>query len=338
MCLARFGSLSLVFVSLSLSATRMMGSPAETPPPQTYDQVVRLSLVEGDVRVLRGKEAEHATEGSAWGQATTNLPLLTGFSLATGKGRAEIELEDASTVYLGENSVLTLNELTATGGVPRTDMTLVSGTATIHVKPATPGEWFILRAPTDQLSLRYPQKAYMRINSYLDAITVTPQANAELLVGSQRLPVNTVQAMTFRHGQRIVPDASIAAGDFAEWDAWTANRIVERSDAMHATMKEAGFTTPIPGLAEMKDQGTFFACAPYGTCWEPKNGWDREEASEQQPDPHTVSVDALRQQSGSTNSARGSATAASPLRWCGQRMIIFPARQIWFAERSRAIQ
>jgi hypothetical protein len=38
---------------------------------------------------------------------------------------------------------------------------------------------------------------------------------------------------------------------------------------MADVMKAAGLTSPLPGLAGMKGQGTFFACAPYGTCWEP---------------------------------------------------------------------
>ncbi len=311
MCLARCRSLSLVFLSFTLPATSMLGSSPETPPPQTYDQIVRLSLVEGDVRVLRGKGAKHATDGSEWGQATANVPLETGFSLATGKGRAEIELEDASTIYLGENSVLTLNELTSTAGVPRTDMTLVSGTATIHVKPETLGESFVFRTPTDMLTIRYPEKATMRVTSYLDAMAVTPQAHAELLLGPETLRPNEGETITFRNGRRLSSENPATSSDLAEWDAWTANRIAAESAASQTTMKEAGLTAPIPGLAEMKDQGTFFACAPYGTCWEPKNGWVSQNAGQQQSDPHTVSVEALRQEKSSGKSAQGSINMAS---------------------------
>jgi hypothetical protein len=32
-------------------------------------------------------------------------------------------------------------------------------------------------------------------------------------------------------------------------------------------MKASGLTSPIPGLADMDGQGTFFKCPPYGTCW-----------------------------------------------------------------------
>jgi hypothetical protein len=101
---------SLFLLTVSVSAYASLTDTASAPHPQssfsaaplkTYDQIVRLSFVEGDVRISRGKQGERAT-GGVWGQATAGIPIETGFNLATGKGRAEIELEDASTVYLGE--------------------------------------------------------------------------------------------------------------------------------------------------------------------------------------------------------------------------------------------
>ena len=177
--------LTLPVLSLSLLATPthalpQVVSPSDTASSQTYDQIVRLSLVEGDVRVSRGKEGEHAT-GGAWGEAVANLPIESGFSLVTGTGRAEIEFEDASTVYLGDNSVLAFNELTTTGGVPHTELTLVSGTATLHVQLPSPGESFILSTPAGQVTVRYGVASFIRVNSYLDAMSITPrQASATL--------------------------------------------------------------------------------------------------------------------------------------------------------------
>jgi hypothetical protein len=113
-------SLLLLVKPAHASASPPQGaSPSNAASSQTYDQIVRLSLVEGDVRVSRGKDGEHAT-GGEWGEAVANLPIESGFSLVTGTGRAEIEFEDASTVYLGDNSVLSFNQLTTTGGVPQT--------------------------------------------------------------------------------------------------------------------------------------------------------------------------------------------------------------------------
>ena len=182
--------LPLLLLSSSLIAAPAYAAPsgksAQTPaanpgPPQTYNQIVRLSLVQGDVRVSRGKDAEHATR-EEWGQAAVNLPIESGFSLVTGAGRAEIEFEDASTVFLGENSVLVFDELTATGGVPRTVMTLVSGSATLHVQPQFAGEEFTLHSPAGFISNRYGDHSFVRVDSFLDAMTIAPQGDQGLRV------------------------------------------------------------------------------------------------------------------------------------------------------------
>jgi FecR protein len=332
----RYFPILLLAVPLSITSAHASSADTATPPkvqttastpqtppqtpPRTYDQIVRLSLVEGDVRISRGKEAEHAT-GGPWGRAAVNLPIEAGFSLVTGKGRAEIELEDTSTVYLGADSVLTFNQLTATEGVPRTDVTLVSGTATLNMHAEFPGESFTLRTPTDSISLRYPEAPFVRVNSYLDAMAITPQRDMDVNLGLATKRAVKGQTVTYRSGHIIALEASSNSNTntFAEWDDWTAKRVEARKTAMSSTMKDAGLTAPIPGLAEMKDQGTFFACAPYGTCWQPTNGWGDHEAASGQaavqqmpdssrqqpapPNPHTVSVRDL-QSGGATANLR----------------------------------
>jgi FecR protein len=281
--------------TVSLSPT----APQTASPAKTYDQIVRLSLVEGDVRLARGKDAEHATGGD-WGQATADTPIEEGFTLVTGKGRAEIEFEDASTVYLGENSVMTFNQLTATGGVPQTDVTLVSGTATLNITPEFAGELFLVRASIGRIAIRYPDVNFVRVNSYLDAMAVTPQENGTIRFGTSLRKIIAGQTTIYKRDGQIVPGGPESQSEFAEWDKWAAARVTARRQAMSAAMKDAGLISPIPGLAEMKDQGTFFECAPYGTCWQPVNGWERDSAaasSPQQPaqaDPHTVSVQELQ--------------------------------------------
>ncbi|MGB6689248.1 MAG: hypothetical protein WBE76_15545, partial [Terracidiphilus sp.] len=247
----------------------------------TFPQIVRLSYVEGDVRIARGRENEKST-GATWEKAVADLPLEAGFNLVTGAGRAEIELEDASTVYLGENSVLALNDLHTTDGVPYTEMALLSGTVTLHVKPYVPDEIFILRTPSDDdLVARYPGASYIRVTSYVDATAITPEEGGGILRPSG-LPDQAAQGQTlFYRGNRSIdaPDGYIAV-HYAAWDEWVANRVARRSAAMNAMMKEAGLTSPLPGLAEMDGQGKFFDCAPYGTCWEPAAAVQFDEQSQ----------------------------------------------------------
>ena len=108
--LVLFGVLTAIHAASSSTANAQAASPTTF----IYPQIVRLSYVEGDVRVARGKEAEKQDqqpgETSGWEQAAANLPLETGYGLVTGTGRAEIEFEDASVAYLADNSVLTFNQ------------------------------------------------------------------------------------------------------------------------------------------------------------------------------------------------------------------------------------
>jgi hypothetical protein len=243
---------------------------------ETYPQIVRLSYVEGDVRIARGKEAEKTT-GAVWEKAVAGLPLETGFNLVTGAGRAEIEFENASVLYLGENSVLSLNDLHSTAGVPYTELALLSGTVSLDIHPFVAGEDFVLRTPTDNYVTKYPGQARSRITSYVDGIAITPLESGTLkLPGSTQAMVNG-QTAFYRGGERIDPVGPNDPGAFTAWDKWVANRVAERTTAMAEVMKASGLTTPIPGMADLKGQGRFFDCPPYGTCWEPAAGNEQEQ-------------------------------------------------------------
>ena len=282
-CLRTLPILVLCGLLTAVQTAPAATATAPAPPPKapaTYPQIVRLSYVEGDVRISRGKLADKRVhqEGevtSGWEQAVANLPLESGYSLVTGTGRAEIEFEDASTVYLADNSVLTFDELSTTDGVPYTEISLLSGTATLNVQPMVWREFFNLNTPTDHISLTYPQKAYVRVDSYLDAISITPQQNLTVRMPSLSAVRSQYagETMSFSHDRRILtPVADNSTG--SAWDKWVAQRVEARNTAMSAAMKDAGLTRPVPGLDALNGRGHFFVCEPYGTCWEPTNGWD----------------------------------------------------------------
>lgn len=233
-----------------------------------YPQIVRISYVEGDVRVTRGAKSHGKNAG--WEKATADLPLETGYNLVTGQGRAEIEFENASTLYLGENSVLTLNDLHTTGGIPHTEVALLSGTATTHIRPYVAGEVFIMRTPTDTMTTRFPHASNVRISSYTDGIALT-----SLGPGSVGVSESTSQALTpgqtlyFKDGRRIIDAGPIHSPDFSAWDQWVQTRYAARVAAESEALKASGLTSPIPGLADMQGKGAFFPCEPYGICWRP---------------------------------------------------------------------
>jgi hypothetical protein len=260
---------------LTVVATQAVAQDVQAGPEKTDAQIVRIRSLEGDVRVARGGVGD-----AEWEQAEADLPLATGFNLATGVGRAEIEFEDGSTVYLGENSALAFDELSTLGGVPRTQLNLLTGVATLHVQPALAGETFILKTPTDRITTTFPGRRYLRVNSYLDAIAMTPQVVA---AGK-----TTAGETVFRNNGKVVehdgPDDSKA---FAAWDGWVAGRDALRTAELNAVVSASGLPASTPGLADMNRQGAFFPCAPYGTCWEPPAA----EAGQDAQAPASVSGD-----------------------------------------------
>jgi hypothetical protein len=243
----------------------------------TYAQVVRISYVEGDVRIQRGEPNGKASAGE-WEKAVTDLPLDTGYSLVTGQGRAEIEFENASTMYLGENSVLTFNDLHETAGIPYTELALLTGTASLHIHPYLAGERFVLHTPTNDFVAKFPDRSYARIQAYTDAVAITPLEGKELhLPGVPKDEIQPGRTWTYLQGQLWTEKSTNSDPDFAEWDKWVADRVAQRDAADSAVMASSGLTEPIPGMAEMQGQGKFFECAPYGTCWEPNEDASTED-------------------------------------------------------------
>ena len=244
---------------------------AATTPPQpvatpTYAQIVRLSLVEGDVRLLRSNEK--GNPGKTWELAAVNVPLETGFTLATGTGRAEIEFEDGSTAYLADNSVLTFSSLTTRNTIPDTQMLLVSGAIIVHLQPAA-GESFLLRTETASLTTVYPRKSYVRVNSYLDGLSVTPQESLTInMANAQPLEMDPGKTLLYPfHGRPTSTEAI-----HANFDTWVTDRVAARNTDTAAALKASGLSAPIPGLVDLNHYGTFFSCGSWGTCWEPRPG------------------------------------------------------------------
>lgn len=259
--------------SLALAGMFLVQSPTasakKAPGETTQPQIVRLGLAEGDVRVARDQQQGQARNAD-WEKAVTGLPLESGFSLATGSGRAEIEFEDASTLYLAENSVLVFNDLSTTGGTPHSEVALLSGTATLHIRPAFAGENFILRTPTDTLTVKFPDRSDLRVSGYMDAIAITPLARETMLESlSTDRTLPTGQTVYYRAGRRVAFADQSNEAALADWDKWVAKRYAERESAIATVMKESGLKTPIAGLDQLEGKGKFVDCPPYGKCWEP---------------------------------------------------------------------
>jgi hypothetical protein len=276
-------------------------------------EIVRLSYVQGDVRLSRGGK-NGADLNTSWEVAKTNVPIEEGFSVATGAGRAEIEFQNGSILYLADNSVLEFNRLEDNFGTPISDVELVTGTATVNVRPAL-RELFVISTPSERLS--FPAAALVRVDSFLDGVTATPendkgddvfeygadaaphagtpinmdlndvQSTVKLPAGlangisdlvarnaANKVHLGAGQPITYQNSKRVT-DSTVAnnSGAPADWDAWVLARVTKRDQEMSAALKASGLTAPVPGLIDMYESGTFYPCEPDGKCWRP-NGVD----------------------------------------------------------------
>jgi len=241
---------------------------------QGTTQTVRLSYVEGDVRLSRGN-GMFPDLSAPWQQAQADVPIEEGFSLATGSGRAEIEFENGSTVYLAPNSVLIFKYLYATDlsiEALATQIELATGTATIDLHPAL-HQSFSIETPGGSVRATLPQAAFMRVDSYLDAMALTPLEDMKLNEPDSQGKTATKGRTAYFSANST---ASIAApidepadtASSAEWDQWVSARVEQRKADTAAALKASGLSAPFPGLTDLYQNGTFFACAPYGTCWQ----------------------------------------------------------------------
>jgi hypothetical protein len=258
-------SLTRLTALVGLALLGLFQSAAATTQAKKVEidpEIVRLSYVQGDVRFSRG-DSKGPDLTKPWEQAVANLPILKGYSLATGNGRAEIEFEYGSTVYLAENSVLLFQTLTARDGVPSTEMELVTGTATLSVHPI-PKEVFDLVTPTERL--QFIGSSLARVDSYLDGVTATTQGNGWVDVTQVYLG-----SVTYHwHGAPGKVEGLDHSDTPADWDGWVAARVKQRQTDTAAALKASGRTSFTPGLTDLYNGGTFFPCPPFGVCWEPK--------------------------------------------------------------------
>jgi FecR protein len=338
----RFSSFLTSFVLLATLAPKTSAARASN---DSDAREVRLSHVEGDVRLSRG-DGKHVKLNREWEEAQSGETVEQGFAVATGNGTAEIEFENGSMVYLAENSLLFFSELSSRDDRLNTQLSLPTGSAAFSLQTAA-GEIFSIETPTDHVRFAESHTYFLRLDAYLDATGLTPlggkvanlaQINAlPLVVGKghtvlfQRGRILTVA----RHGAAVSPQDSDSADsarirylqakveklrdagalqtsafpeDFAgldslemqstlspqsvsaasrlvgepathgNWDHSVESREAVRQTTMAAALKASGLSSPMPGLAELYRHGTFFACEPYGTCWEPEQGQSTQAA------------------------------------------------------------
>jgi len=259
-------------LSLLLAAPGLaLAAPAIAQAQDNYShaRIVRLSLVEGDVQVLRPADEDGKQE---WEEALVNLPIQQGFRLATGRGRAEIEFESGATARIAENTVVEFTELALLDGGRITRLRLVQGTATFYANLSREDTFNVA---TPQLEVSIPDDARFRVDSTEESSTVAVfKGDVEV---SSRAGTNKVTKNRSLIYRATEPDRVevVRSDNPDEWDRWVANRDETVQSATNASLSYFNSSDRY-GIADLTSYGAWNYYPGYGNCWQPYGvgfGW-----------------------------------------------------------------
>jgi hypothetical protein len=252
----------LVLLEISLFA----GAPPATAD-SSHARIIRLSLVQGDVRFARETHGDPLADSKAtWEAAGLNLPIRQGYVLATDNGRAAVEFENGAMAFLKEHTVLEFYDLSLNDSAPTTRLVLRQGSASFYVNPGG-GDYFSVTG--GDFTVEALGRSEFRIDTYDDGSTVEAlRGRVSVLHNNNETRLQKGQSLSVKAGE----DSSLNVGNLPEsddFDRWVAGRVESVSVATAASQQYTGSSSYIPGFADLYTYGAFSNCGAYGFGWRP---------------------------------------------------------------------
>ncbi|MGB2592328.1 MAG: FecR family protein [Candidatus Acidiferrum sp.] len=253
------------FLSFSLLFALSLGiRPALAD--SSHARIIRLSLVQGDVRFTRDAHGDPlADQKAVWEKAEANLPLRQGYVLATDNGRTEVEFENGAMAFLNENTVLEFYDLSLDDGARTTRLVLRQGSASFYVNPAG-GDYFSVTG--GDFTVVAGGKSSFRVNNFDDGSNVAVlTGRASVLHNKDATALGKGQSLSMKAGEDSVTIGRLPGGD--DFDHWVAGRIDTVSSASNASLQYTNSTYYVPGYADLYTYGAWSSCGSYGFGWRP---------------------------------------------------------------------
>jgi hypothetical protein len=237
-------------------------------------RIIRLSLVQGDVRVLRDSKGDPlANDKANWERAELNLPIRQHYVVATDHGRAEVEFENGAMAFIGENSVLEFFDLSLEDGALTTRLVLRQGTASFYVNPAR-DDYFSVTG--GDFTAEAGSRANFRMDNFDDGSTIAVTRGS---VSVAHKDANTIldkgQSLTMRAGQNVT--ATIGrVPESDEFDRWVSGRADSVVTATNAALQYSNSSSYTSGFGDLYTYGGFYPVSGFGYGWRPYGvgfGW-----------------------------------------------------------------
>jgi hypothetical protein len=232
----------------------------------SHARVIRLSLVQGDVRFSREAHGDPLADQKAqWETAQANLPVRQGYVVATDNGRAEVEFENGAMAFLNENSVLEFFDLSLEDGARTTRLVLRQGSASFYVNPSS-GDYFSVTG--GDFTVEASGKGSFRINNFDDGSNVDVlTGHASVLHKKETTQLGKSQSLSMKAGEDTVDIGRLPADD--DFDHWVSGRIDTVSTATNASLQYTSSPYYLPGYADLYTYGAWSSCGGYGYGWRP---------------------------------------------------------------------
>src|SRR5712664_1669651 len=204
----------------------------------SHARIIRLSLVQGDVRFARWTPDDPLADSTAtWETAGLNLPIRQGYVLATDKGRAEVEFENGAMAFLKENTILEFYDLSLNDSARTTRLVLRQGSASFYVNPAG-GDYFSVTG--GDFTVEAEGRSTFRLDNYDDGSTVEAyKGRVSVLHNKNTTRLEKGQSLSVKAGN----DSSVNVArlpDEDDFDRWVSGRVDSVSTATTAALRYTG--------------------------------------------------------------------------------------------------
>jgi len=240
----------------------------------SHARIIRLSLVQGDVRFARDVHGDPLTSDKAnWEGATLNLPIRQGYVLATDHGRAEVEFENGAMAFLSENTVLEFYDLSLEDGAKTTRLVLRQGTASFYVNPGN-GDYFSVTG--GDFTVEADGRAAFRLDNFDDGSVVdVTKGRISVLRKNKTTALVKGQSLSMRaDDNNSMEIARLPESD--DFDRWVSGREDAVTTATNAGQQYVNSSYYSSGIADLYTYGSWYPVSGYGNCWRPYGvglGW-----------------------------------------------------------------
>jgi hypothetical protein len=258
----------------------LVAACALEPSPVSADsghaRIVRLSLIQGDVRYAREFHKDALDDAKAvWEPAPLNLPIREGFALATdGNGRAEVEFENGAMAFLSANTVVEFYDLSLDDGALVTRLILRQGSAIFYVHPGR-NDFFSVTG--GDFSVEANGRTRFRLDNFDDGSTVSvEQGQVSVLHDKQTKSLEKGQSYSVNVNDKAEPVVA-RAPEYDDFDKWVSGRVDSVVTATTYSQQYVNSPNYSSGFADLYNYGGWYGVPGYGFCWQPYGvgmGWN----------------------------------------------------------------